>query len=281
MYRELATGPIGIEASFEVSARLAQTHGFQSLSLSAATVQELGAERVRSILDAHHLLPGVAGMPVDFRKDDETFERDLAELPAAAMSLQSVGCTRILTWLMPWHETLTYEEHFDQIAGRTARICSILSEYGIRYGLEFVGPETMRQGRPNSFIHDLPGILDLVKAVGASNLGILLDAFHWYTSGGTKEDLANLSNDLIVGVHVNDAVAGRGRTEQIDQERAMPGETGVIDIGTFMRALDALDYDGPVIVEPFSARVRSLPAEEAVVATAESLDRIWAIAGLS
>ncbi len=281
MYRELATGPIGVDVPFDEAARLAQVHGFRSLSLSAAQVQELGTARVKDILDARGLAPGIAGMPVDFRKDDDTFERGLAELPKAAEALESVGCTRILTWLMPWHETLTYQKHFDLLAGRTRRICSILAEHGIRYGLEFVGPETMRQGRPNPFIHDLPGILSLIEAVEASNLGILLDAFHWYTCGGTREDLVGLTNDLIVGVHVNDAQAGRSRTEQMDQERAMPGETGVIDIATFMLALDALDYDGPVIVEPFSQWVRGLPADQAVRATAESLDKIWATAGLA
>jgi len=63
--------------------------------------------------------------------------------------------------------------------------------------------------------------------------------------------------------------------EQLDLVRRMPGETGVIDMATFMGALVDMGYDGPVVVEPFSDWVRQLPPDGAVKATADSLDRIW------
>lgn len=280
MYRELNPGMIGVNVGFEEAARLGADHGFQSLSLGAGTVLELGAERVREILAVRGLRAGTAGIGVNFRGDDATFEQGLRELPTQAAALQAVGCTRILTWISPFHDTLPYEESFRRLKERTARICEVLAEHGLRYGLEFVGPETLRRGKAHPFIHDIDGMLELIRAVGARNLGFLLDAFHWYTSGGTAADLEKLSDDLVVGVHVNDAISGRSREEQIDNERALPGETGVIDIGTFLRALEAMHYDGPVMVEPFSQRVRELSAEEAVAATAASLDRIWAVAGL-
>lgn len=280
MYRELATGPIGVNVPLEEAARLAASHGFQALSISAGLVQEQGAERVRAVLEGAGLMAGSAGLPVNFRGDEETFQRDLAALPAACEALVAVGCNRVLTWFLPYSDTLPYQQHFDQMKQRTAEIAVILGEHDIRYGLEFVGPKTMRDGHAHPFIHDIDGLLTLIDAVGADNVGFLLDAFHWYTSGGTREDLEKLSDDLIVGVHVNDGFAGRTAEEQIDRERAMPGETGVIDIATFMQALDRMAYSGPIIVEPFSERIRALPAEEAVAETARSLDRIWRVAGL-
>jgi len=104
---------------------------------------------------------------------------------------------------------------------------------------------------------------------------ILRRPAHWYTSGGTASDLEKLSDELVVAVHVNDAPAGVPRDEQLDQVRAMPGETGVIDMKTFMGALRDMAYSGPVIVEPFSERINSLPDEEAIKETARSLERIW------
>ena len=280
MYRELATGPIGVDVPFEEAARLAKAHGFQALSLSVGDVQQIGARQVRAILARNGLRAGTAGMAVNFRGDDATFEEGLAELAAGAALLKEVGCTRVLTWFLPYHDTLPFDQHFRQMASRSERIATVLGEHGIRYGLEFVGPATMRAGKAHPFIYDIDGLLRLIDAIDADNVGFLLDAFHWYTSGGTEADLQRLSDDLIVGVHVNDARAGRTAEEQIDRERAMPGETGVIDIGTFMRALDAMRYSGPVIVEPFSDRIRQLPPEEAVAETAASLDKIWQVAGL-
>ena len=61
----------------------------------------------------------------------------------------------------------------------------------------------------------------------------------------------------------------------------MPGATGVIDIGTFLGVLRDLDYDGPVMVEPFSERLRAMEDEEAVAATAAAFAMVWREAGLA
>jgi sugar phosphate isomerase/epimerase len=255
--------------------QLAEKYGFMGIGMSMEPIEELGADEVEQYLDVYSLVPAMTGIPVNFRDDDETFENDLARLPFFAQAMSEVGCTRVTTWIMPWHETLSYEERFERLRERTARICDVLETYGLRYGLEFVGPETMRRHKPNPFIHDIDGMLELIEAVDYPNLGFLLDAFHWYASGGTAEDLQKLSDDLIVAVHVNDAAAGVAREQQIDNQREMPGATGVIDIETFMNALVSMNYSGPVVVEPFNQEVREMPSEKAVQFTAESLDAIW------
>ncbi|MGM0400047.1 MAG: sugar phosphate isomerase/epimerase family protein [Chloroflexota bacterium] len=275
MYKTLAPGPIGVELPFEESAKLAAKYSFEGITISWDDVKRIGVERMRQILKENGLRPGVTGMPVNFREDEATFEADMENLPAFAKDMARLACKRAATWFKPWHETLSFEERFEQLRNRTARICQILAKYDMRYGLEFVGPKTSREDKPNPFIHDIDGLLELIRAVDAGNLGFLLDSYHWYTSGGTARDLQKLSDELVVAVHVNDAPAGVPRDEQLDPVRAMPGETGVIDIETFMGELYRMDYSGPVIVEPFSERIRSLPDEEAIEETARSLKKIW------
>jgi len=277
MYRALSTGAIGVRVPFEQAVRLAADNGFEGIAVSLGDVENLGLDRVRRLLQDNGLLPAVTGMPVDFRGDDDAFEEGMSRLPGFARTMADLGCTRVATWLKPWHETLPYDEHLQQLRSRTVRICEVLARHGLRYGLEFVGPETSRSGKPYPFIHDLDELLELIVAVDADNLGVLLDCWHWYTSGGTAQDLEKLSDQLVVAVHVNDAPSGVPREEQIDSVRAMPGETGVIDVATFMGALRRMDYAGPVIVEPFCERVRALPPEEAVAATARSLAKIWVL----
>ena len=120
----------------------------------------------------------------------------------------------------------------------------------------------------------------IIGCIGTGNMGLLFDSFHWYTGRGTAQDIASLRNEDIVLVHLNDGIAGRGPDEQVDQERALPGETGVIDLTTFLRGLDAVGYDGPVVVEPFSDRVKAMLPREAATATMDALRRVYDAAGL-
>ena len=138
----------------------------------------------------------------------------------------------------------------------------------------------MRQGKEHEFIYDMPGMLRLCDDIGTGNVGLLLDCWHLYTSHGAVEDVVALRPEQVVYVHVNDAPEGVPIDEQIDNVRALPGETGVIDITTFLQALRDIGYDGPVMVEPFSDRVRQMSPDEACATTAAALGQVWEQAGL-
>jgi sugar phosphate isomerase/epimerase len=120
----------------------------------------------------------------------------------------------------------------------------------------------------------------LCRDIGMGNLGILLDAYHWHTAHGTLEQLAALSDADIVDVHVNDALPGVAVDELLDQVRALPGETGVIDLKGFLSNLARIGYTGPVMVEPFSKRVNAMAPADAVRATADTLHQVWREAGV-
>ena len=102
-----------------------------------------------------------------------------------------------------------------------------------------------------------------------------------YTSGGSVEDLDQISAEDIVTVHVNDAPEGLALEEQVDNDRRLPMETGVIDLPGFMGKLSAMGYDGPVTPEPFSKRINAIddPVEAARLA-AVYMDKLWKAGGL-
>jgi len=62
--------------------------------------------------------------------------------------------------------------------------------------------------------------------------------------------------------------------------RCLPGETGVINLVGFLKALRDIGYNGPVTPEPFSEKVNRMEPEEAVKVTGEALKRVWELAGL-
>jgi sugar phosphate isomerase/epimerase len=126
----------------------------------------------------------------------------------------------------------------------------------------------------------MKGMLELIDAVGAGNLGLLLDSWHWYTSHGTLDEILSLKGSDVIYVHINDAPAGIPVDEQIDNVRCLPGETGVIDISGFLGALKKIGYDGPVTPEPFDKSLKKMTITEAVLKVSKAVEKVWRSAGL-
>jgi sugar phosphate isomerase/epimerase len=172
-------------------------------------------------------------------------------------------------WILPGSDEFAFDANLKFHVDRFRPVAELLAAFGIRLGLEFIGPETARRGFKHPFVHSVGMITDLARAIGP-NCGLLLDAWHWHCVGGVREDLYGLMRDFIVHVHISDAPSGISRTDIEDNRRKLPGATGVIDLDGFMQALAAAGYDGPVTAEPFDSELSALPAEEAAARTARA-----------
>jgi len=284
MFKSLSAGAIGVKGTTEEIAALAGKWGFQSIDFGAGEAADLmdagTLDSFRAVHERNGLRAGAMGLPVEFRRDEPTFRQHLAGLERQAKAAEAMGCTRCATWLLPASDELPFEENFQQHRRRLKACAEVLGARGIALGLEFVGPRTSRASKRHEFLYDMKGMLGLCEAIGTGNVGLLLDCWHWYCTGGTVDEVLALRAAQVVHVHVNDAPTGVAVDQQIDSRRAMPGETGVIDIAGFLGALSTIGYDGPVMAEPFSQAVRDLPPDEAVRVTSESLDRVFAAAGI-
>lgn len=276
MYKAFSPQAIGFSVPFEDSLEAAARNGFEGYWFDLRGDLQRGVSVVRELLQAKRVRPAGFGLPVDFRRDERHFEEDLGGLAANAAVARTLGLQRCTTWLAPASDELTYEENFALHRRRLGRIAAVLQDYEIRLGLEFVGPATFRRGKRNEFIHDLAQTIELCSAIGRDNVGLLLDLFHWETARQRDTDFALIPNqEFIVLVHLNDAPAGRAIDEQLDNDRRLPGETGVLGATPFLKRVVALGYTGPVVVEPFSAALRAMAFDDAVAATKAALDKVW------
>ncbi len=284
MFTSLNPGAIGLSVPFTEALELASTYGFEALDLPIRELRELSQQTslqaIRERFESVHLRPGGWGLPVDFRSDEDTYQAGLAQLASYARIAQELESPRCTTWLLPFSDQLDYNANMEFHIRRLRPIAQILADHECRLGLEFVGPRTMQQGHRYTFISTIAEALELGSRLGTSNVGLLLDCWHWYTSHGTVDDLKRLTADQVIYVHVNDAPADRAVDEQIDNQRLLPGTSGGIDIAHFLQVLDQTGYDGPVVAEPFDAELNALPPRERVKVTRDSLSRIWSIAGL-
>ena len=276
---DLVCGAIGVQADLRESIRLAQAGGFESVQPSASELAQLSDTQLQDLkqsLQEAKLVWGAAGLPVEFRRDDATFQQDLKALPNLANALQRAGASRDGHLAFPCHDELTYVANFRQHAQRLSEVAKVLADHGQRFGLEYVGPKTLWSTRRYPFIHTMAEARELIADMRQPNVGLVLDSWHWYTAGDTAEDLLALSNQDVVACDLNDAPAGVPVEEQIDSQRELPAATGVIDVATFLRALVTIGYDGPVRAEPFNRQLNDLGNEQAIAATATAMRRALA-----
>jgi sugar phosphate isomerase/epimerase len=287
MEKTLGPAAIGLRGlALPEAIDLARATGFGGLAFDIRAAAQLAADhgpaQVREHFDARGVRPSYWFLPIAWQ-DEAAWADERRRLSEFAALSRQIGCDRVTVFMPPGSNERPVDENFVWHVARFRPIAEALADEGCRLGIEFCGPKTSRADYRHEFIVTLGGTLELAKAIGTGNVGVLLDAWHLYTAGETIDDLDRLTADQIIAVHVNDAPAGIPRDEHIDQVRALPLETGVMDLVGFMRKLRDLGYAGPVMPEPFSRRVEDLAATDpraAVVETARSMEALWRAAGL-
>jgi sugar phosphate isomerase/epimerase len=291
LFKNLSPGAIGIRGlSLAQQIDLAAQAGFDGIDFSireaAGLADRHGIHYVRDLFEEADVRPGQWGLPVAWRDEDQ-WQEDLGQLGRLAAVGRELGCTRTATWCPPGSDERDYKENFAWHAARFGAIARVLCDNGCRLGIEFIGPKTLRAKAKYTFIYTLDGMMELARAIAdksgtaSDNVGLLLDAWHLYTSGGSIADLDRITAQNVVTVHVNDAPRGLTMAEYIDNDRRLPMETGVIDLPGFVRKLAAMGYDGPVTPEPFSARVNAIDDPlQAAQLVAEHMEKLWQAGGL-
>lgn len=257
---------------------LASRYHFSVVDVSAkGLVDRLGTDEALSLLEERHIRIGAIGLSLEWRKGDREFLEGLAALPAEAAAAAALGCTRCCTYILP--STDLPAAHFMAQATKRLRLCAeILGAYGIRLGLEFVGPHHLRTQWKHPFIWTMQETLDWIDAIHAPNVGLLLDAFHWHTNEMEVADIHSLKPEQIVHVHINDA-RDVPVQDVLDNDRLYPGE-GVIDLTGFLQALDTIGYNGPVTQEILTAAAPEGSPEELAAKSRQAFDKVFRAAGL-
>jgi sugar phosphate isomerase/epimerase len=278
MLRGLTRAGLGKIESNEQFIELAAKYGFQAVDIDALSLVE--AHTVAGaceLLEKNGLVVGSIGLPVEWRSTEEAFREGLPKLAQAAEAAAALGCTSCCTYVLP--STDLGAAHFMALATRRLRTCAqILGAYGIRLGLEFVGPHHLRTRWQNPFIWTVDETLDWIDAIGERNVGLLFDSYHWYTNGGTVADIEKLRVDQIVHVHINDA-PDVPVEEVLDNGRVYPGE-GVIDLAGFLQGLQRIGYTGAVAQEILTAEAPTDSPESLAERSKAGFDKVYAAAGL-
>ncbi len=262
---------------------LAQRSGFNGLDFDIKQAQKEGLDGAAALFESHQMFPASFGLPVEWRKDEATFRAGLETLPAFAKFAQDLGCRRCCTWVLP-DGGEPRDKYAKTATARFIEIGRVLADNGVRFGMEFIGPHHFRTRPENVWFYDIAGALAVADEINShlhSNIaGLLVDSYHWHTAQNSTMDLAAIPLEQIVHVHINDAPAGIAIPDLQDGVRELPGATGAIDITGFLSTLAALGYDGPVAVETFSAKLKTMTPDEAAAQAGAAVKGVFEAAGI-
>ena len=239
-------------------ARLAAKLGYPGVDVNHNRAMQEGLAATRALLEHLKLKPGIVSLPVEFRKDDATFQQGLAKLGEVAQFAAAIGCPRMATWLMSSSETPKAELR-KMLKERFKAIADVLAASRVRLGLEFVSPLHHRKRFPHEFIWRMDEMLEFARECG-SNVGLLLDCWHWHHARATAADILSAGRQGVVHVHLSDA-PDLPPEKILDSERLMPGE-GVIDFNAFFGALKKIGYQDAMSPEVLGRGLKNMAPEE-------------------
>ena len=285
MYKSLSAGNVNMNPNgFKQTLELARNHGFGAVSYSPESLKSEGIDTFQALdlMGQYGVIISDFGLPVQIKNKDE-FNKSFPSLEPAAKAAAKLGIHRSCTWMLSFSNDFGYAENFKFHTDMFRLISEVLNEYGILFGVEFLGPKPILNSGKYPFIHTLGQMLELCDAVGTGNIGVLLDAHHCYCSGlKGGEFVKHIRNERdIVLVHLNDDRPDTPIEEIKDSPRYYPGEpgSGGNDLHGFMNALKQIKYTGPVVLEPFSEVLKNIKDDDKndkiAKIVSESIDSVW------
>jgi sugar phosphate isomerase/epimerase len=281
MFLSLPPWAVARNVGWPEQARLAARVGYKGVDWAFGPAKAAGVEATRALFAELAIEPTIVNLPMRdaLGPDDAAFEAQLQRLAEDADFCRAIGCSRFQFVLGP--TTLNGQskaERYTLVQRRLSVVAAVLAKSGMRLGLEFLGPLVFRQSR-TAFVWTLNETLALCEAAGP-NVGVTLDAWHWYHSGGTVGDIRAAKASRIVHVHVSDARTMPPEDVR-DDMRWLPGE-GVIDLVGFFQALKAIGYQGGVAPETIGPRIPDqMPPEESARLALDTTTAVMKKAGVA
>lgn len=154
-----------------------------------------------------------------------------------------------------------------EFADALAPFCESAATFGADVALEFL---------PGTGIPDIERALRIAERVGAANIGITLDTWHWARCRATLADVRALPRGCIKDFQLSDRAPDEdSRPDSMQWGRLVPGE-GAAPLAELIRAVHANAPGLAANAEVFSQELQSLPPQAAAARIASGLGRIIA-----
>ena len=238
--------------------RIAKETGYDGIEMVGEKLyryldQGFGIETIRKVLE------GFSVVGLGYIQDIERYQPDhkkalLREAEKMCSLAQKLDCSLVQILTGPIGPgigesvpdsyrdimSMSWSELRKITAGNISEISEIGKQYNVGFYLEALSWAP---------IHSLEQMLELIDTAGCSNVGVLIDFWHCFTSGSKPDDIARLNKNIIKAVHFCDSVKGDGSSHD---DRDIWTGAGCIPLKEWVDAVAATGYDGWISCELFS-----------------------------
>lgn len=248
------TAPLTDDDLEELVPKVAEA-GFDWIEFPLENIGGFDYDRAAELVMAHGLgVSTCAAMGPDrdlIHPDPAIRESGLAYIRQAIEATQRVGATNLVGPIYSavgrtWQATPEERAHdTDVLVENLGRLARYAGDHGVKLGIEPLNRfET-------SFLNLAEQVIEVVDRVDHPSCGIMLDTFHMNIEEKSAGDAIRAAGSRLIHLHA------------CENDRGAPG-SGNVDWPSVAQALRDINYDGPVVIESFTAKVQSIARAAAI-----------------
>jgi 2-keto-myo-inositol isomerase len=241
-------GATTMRADLATDLQAARAAGFDYLEIWAAKLRAFlkqgSTAELRDLFTSAGLSPlSINSIEhVTFRERDayESIKRECHELSSIAAAV-GCPCIVVVPGRLP-RGGASREQVIAESVKVLTELCDIAASHDVSLAFEFLG-------QTDCSVPTLDLAAEIVREADRSDLGVVIDSFHFYAGHSTLEMIEALDPKLIQIFHINDA-EDLPRDQLEDRHRLLPG-LGILPLREMLGAFRRIGYDKVASVEIF------------------------------
>ncbi len=281
MYKILDTNLLEITGRQSEIIELALTYGFGGINVDMVDLfkrcQRSSFENASRFLVSSKLVVASFQAPISLDDDDATFASRMEELKGIAQVAGRCQAKAAVVSVPNGTNRLPYHEYFDVIRKRIDQVAEVLAGHGVRLALRLQSIASVEE-KQFKFVREVEEFVALVRSCSSKNVGVVLDSWNWHLGRGKPAHLDAIGLDRVALVYLADCKEGVDAAAATDEDRLLPGSTGVIDNIGWLKKLGPRELG----IAAFGAPANETVTRDSLIAQIqESLNEVLSLAGFS
>ena len=241
-------GATTMRADLVTDVRAAAAAGFDYLEIWAAKLRrylrDQSTDDLKRLFDDNGIKPlSINSIEHITFRDADAYTKIKAECEELSTIAAAIKCPYVVVVPGKLPPELTSSSDIIEESVRVLReLASIAERHGVALAFEFLGQK-------DCSVRKLDLADEIVQNVNRRNIGLIIDAFHFYAGGSTIEMIDRLDPKRLFIFHVDDAEK-MSREQLTDAHRLLPG-LGILPLKEIIAAFRRIGYDANASVELF------------------------------